>query len=212
VTTSPQLVTQSRTFTAEEVGWNLISLPLEPDDPDPFAVLAGYDPVGRLYRYDVCRKGYVGLWSGDPDGFGQMDQYTGYWLSVDAPFTISYVGRRYPPAEVDRALDLCGNDWSWMLIGPGTESTVPLSTKAFVSHDGGPYIPLCDDEPGTPDAHHESWVLLPFYGWSPMTVSYYCVSAVGGPTCDLDTLDPWQGYWVDVEQTNLVLRFLPPTT
>ena len=136
-----------------------------------------------------------------------MDCQHGYWLNVEEPFTLCYLGRRCPPQDVERPLDVCGQGWSWLLIGSGVEWSVSLTTNALVSHNGEDPISLCE-------ACQAAWIGLPVYGWSPTTQGYVCVTAICDPPCGLPCdntmLEPGQGYWVDVEEPGQTLILSPP--
>ncbi|KPJ63588.1 hypothetical protein AMK68_03620, partial [candidate division KD3-62 bacterium DG_56] len=212
VTITPQSAEICRDFTIDDLGWHLIALPLPPNDPDPHAVFRslepeGYNPNGRLYRYEPETRSYIGLFEDDPLGFGDMDIHHGYWLSVEEPFTLCYTGVRSPAESVTHSLAIGSWDWNWVLIGSGMESSVSLVTNAFVSRDGAPEIPFWDDDPQTSDAVQELWIVLPLYAWAPG--GYYRVCPGSGSECESDLLDPWQGYWVDVEQAGLELILTP---
>jgi sugar lactone lactonase YvrE/PKD repeat protein len=211
--TSWQLVSECLDFTADDLGWHLISLPLPPDNGDPYVTFdtasGGYDPTGRLYRYDPITRGYIGLLPGDPAGFGTMDEHHGYWLSVEEPFTLCYTGRRYPPQNKTHSLDI--GDWpsGWVLLGSGVEGSVPLPTKAQVSYNWETPIPFWNDDPGVEDAVQLTWIGLPLYGWALNPTGYFCVSPAAGSGCDTSSLEPWHGYWMDVEMSDLTLIINP---
>jgi len=74
-------------------GWNLISAPLVPFNPDPASVFAGA-PDGldyRLYGNDPAAGGTV-YDSLDPGAFGNVLLGDGYWLNQDSTGTISFDG------------------------------------------------------------------------------------------------------------------------
>lgn len=115
------------------VAWNLISVPIEPDDP---ATTAIFDDGARRDREDTGlreRGGgvlYTGsVWNWDPAlvppsyvAATQIEALTGYWVYLnDAPDTdIRILGK--PPASGSKSKNLLPG---WNLVGPASEIDTP---------------------------------------------------------------------------------------
>jgi len=65
-----------------EQGWNMVSVPVIPDDPSAEVVFAGTEAV---YRWDPVRKCY----DYNPD----IDPRYGYWVAALEPMTVTVTGR-----------------------------------------------------------------------------------------------------------------------
>ncbi len=95
-------------------GWDYLSIPLVPYDPDPSSV---FDPTyvyNRLYGFDPVSQGGTSYDDIDPTIFGNMQTGAGYQLFLDSSATLSYVG--YPDGlpnlqneKTDVAISLPGN-------------------------------------------------------------------------------------------------------
>ena len=178
-------------------GWHLISLPFEPEDPDPAVVFAGISINQALFRYDTTNKGYVGYLAGDPGGlFGPVASGVGYWLDVTEPHAISYQGIQ---TATTQTIPLAPDGWT--LIGHPFLSAVPLSAVE-VHHPG------LGETKGLLAAKQAGWIELPWY--------YYDSTARGYQLCGLeswhgdDWLRPWQGYWVAAGPDTVQLRVPAP--
>lgn len=107
-------------------GWNLISLPAEPTDPDPavvFAPLAGV--VSRVYGYDACDPTDPWkLWDpADPAASDLLavDHRMGLWVEASAGVSLPIAGT--PPATTD--FTLCGG---WNLVGYPSDLVRPVAS------------------------------------------------------------------------------------
>jgi hypothetical protein len=175
------------------VGWNLITLPGEPVEPDPAAVFDELVALGllngSLYRY-LPGVGYRGWWQDDPAGFGDPIQAgEGYWLYVYGPVTISYDAFvAFAPREIELA------EAGWHLIGSGHTANVAVST-CTVSQGGGAAVPFAGQS--------DLWISDPLYGWSIGIGGYF--------TCGVDVMDSddslrtFSGYWAYAFVTDLTL-------
>jgi hypothetical protein len=94
--------------------WNLVSLSISPEDPDPSVVLS---PINgnyeRAWAYDGCDS--ADPWKVyDPDvpasDLDALDETQGYWLLVTSPVTLTVDGVR----PLETAISLCAG---WNLIG-----------------------------------------------------------------------------------------------
>lgn len=172
-------------------GWQMISVPIEPDDPTPTAVFR--DPVGdpipildQLYRWDPVLKRYRVYTTGDADGFGNVSIGIGMWLYLSEAKQIQYSGS--PAAgSVNVPLSLGG---TWHMMGqPHNGAT--LLTSCTVTDAGPPQTSL-----PFADAVNAGWLYTPLYCWD--------VSLGGYQRCGLDPWDAtdglgaWMGYWAYV--------------
>jgi hypothetical protein len=74
-------------------GWNLISLPLIPNDSSIEVILADIAAVvDRVWTYDAETK----LWSGWPGTLTEMVDGKGYWIKMTAPATLIIHGTVMP--------------------------------------------------------------------------------------------------------------------
>ncbi|MDO8751992.1 MAG: Ig-like domain-containing protein, partial [Candidatus Wolfebacteria bacterium] len=130
-------------------GWNLVSLPIIPNDENISTVLGDAEGnIEAVWTYDPSHPNAVDGWlayiPGDPDGTNNLDTMTagyGYWISVNGNVNISGAGNlltagpNLPPSR-----DLSAG---WNLVGyyqiPGESSSNPGS--AFSSL-GGTYTGL----------------------------------------------------------------------
>ena len=165
-------------------GWNLTSLPIAPEDPDPAAVYldltaAGNILAGNLYAYD-------GLYRAYPAALTEMQPGAGYWLRLDYAADAALVGYR---ATGESAVPLRDG---WSLVGHPAADPVPLASCSI--DDGATRF-------GWNDAVGAGLVdpYCYYYNGS----SYETVCASGG--CDDDTLRPWYGYWVLANEAGLTL-------
>ena len=72
-------------------GWNMVSTPLIPDDPDIGAVLSGMNNVLGVYVYDALNA----TWVYNVSGFGALTEITagkGYWFQMSASKTLTIHG------------------------------------------------------------------------------------------------------------------------
>lgn len=184
------LVDTSRYYTTPvglmQAGWNLISIPLQPEDPSVADVLAGLVGVGNaienaLYRY-VPGAGYE-LYPGD---FTTMAPGVGYWLKLTQPATVTFEGT---PPEGEQVLPLAEG---WNLIGPPVPETVPISS-------------LQVDTPGGRMSFEEAvaggYIQPQMYYYE----GGYKIAAPSGG--DSDSLEPARGYWAKTYTSGVSLVF-----
>ncbi len=174
-------------------GFNLISIPEEPADPDPAAVL---NPIGGLYNrafaYDACDV--TDPWKvydpADPaaSDLTAIDHKIGLWLDATAATDLPSDG--VLPATT--ALNLCVG---WNLIGfPAAQPRHPLAALAPIA---GKWQRIFGYD-----------VFDPVDPWE--------VYSVGAPEWanDLSVMQPGRGYWILItESTTLEIRNQgPPPT
>ena len=155
-------------------GWNLISLPLEPDNPVPDTVLASiagqYDQV---HAYDGCDaadpwKQYVP--GGGDNDLTALDVRYGYWIHAPGPVTLTVTGTR--PAITDIPLCLGLNLIGW----PSRQAVaLPEALSSIADH----YDLVYGYDPSDTDD--------PWKQFDPIAPSF---------ANDLADLEPSKGYWV----------------
>jgi hypothetical protein len=174
-------------------GWNLISLPADPDDPSPAAVFSGITIDGRLYRY-TPGVGYQVYTNANPAGFGGDCQAgEGYWLYLTAPAAISYSG---VPLVGTQQLALPSGGWH--LVGQPHSSATPLASCTVSDLSGGG---------GTQsfyDAALSGWVGGRLYYYDPSAGGYAVLGQ--DPWSGSDELTPWSGYWLWTANMDLGLN------
>jgi uncharacterized lipoprotein YddW (UPF0748 family) len=171
--------------------WGLVSVPLEPVNPDPANVFAGIDIDARLYRFDRATQSMIlyDVWT--PDVFGNVSTDEGYWLQVDATKTISYSARAGQPSTHATPLPEAG----WSIIG------CPFLTNRqwadTLVTNGGSTVPIST-------ARGNGWISGTGYWFDSSTQS---MIDFGLPEDFPSTteLRPWHGHWVQSYVNNLTL-------
>ncbi len=173
-------------------GWSLLSLPVQPADPDPAVVFNGIDIDGRLYRWDNPTQSLFIYDSWGPEQFGEMNLENGYWLDSFSPGTISYQGIPSSATTHDISLPTAG----WAIIGCPfpVEKQWPSTT---VRH-GADTASILDA------SHTNGWLNSSGYWWDASTQS---LVDFGLPEdfASWETLQPWHGYWVQTYVSGLTL-------
>jgi len=175
-------------------GWNLTSVPVAPDDPDPESVFADLAALGNIIQNNMYRYAPPAGYGLYPHAFTEIERGSGYWLYLtDAP----------PGATVSVEGDVAADSISipladgWSLIGHPFPEARPLA-DCLVS-DGG-------DTVGFDEAEALGWVMGILYYYDPSS-GYGLVRTTG--TGDDDSLRPWLGYWINAATSGLWL-IVPP--
>jgi len=178
----------------------MISLPLEPFNPDPnevFKDVSGnfFNIEDRLVRYDHNELGYKTYSPFSPDEFGLCKRGDGYWLSLDQPTTITYEGILLSgPLEIQLPTK------GWYMIGiANIEESLPNNPNLQVKNK------TTSQTLSFQDAVNAGWIGTPLFGWYPQELRYWSVSLDGAPIDDDSVLKPWNGYWLNVYTDNLAL-------
>ena len=90
-------------------GWNLVSLPVQPQNPDCATLLPAANRRAGVWRHVPGAEDYRSV--------TRLDPFTGYWIYAPRPVAIRVPGLLAQPARVVLAL-------GWNLIGPATELPV----------------------------------------------------------------------------------------
>ncbi|KPJ64737.1 hypothetical protein AMK68_00705 [candidate division KD3-62 bacterium DG_56] len=198
-TTGASLTVTEPTATSPEgwlkAGWNMISLPLAPANPDPAEVFKDESgtPIaisGNLHRYNHAGAGYVTYHDFDPSPFGEAGVEDGYWLHLSAPTTISYMGSGISDVQLHFLTT------GWYLIGCPTNGRA-LDDIQVTNEGESRTVSLYDA------MYTERWIGTRLYWYD---ASRYSYAACGfDPWCDTDSLATWAGYWIYCWQDNLIL-------
>ncbi len=160
-------------------GFHLVSIPHQPADPAPDAVLAEVaGRVARVYAYDACdpAAGWK-IWDpADPAAstLGAITPTTGFWIDVTEPLTLPAAGA-VPERTTFR---LCRG---WNLIGVPLEH--PRLVRGALAPIEGKYLRVYDFEPDDPE---DPWAVF-----DPAAPDW---------ASDLRILRPGRGYWVLVTE------------
>lgn len=163
------------------VGFNLLSLPGQPVDPDPLIVFQGFSIDGMLFRWDSCYQGLDAYNAFEPDWFEPVNNSTGYWLNATHAGTIRYLG--YTDSnKSDKWISVCAG---WNILGmPFTHNTKWDDWKAT----DGTLVKSIQTARG-------QMLSSEIYGWDPVTQTVQPV----GLNCDqasIKQLNVGRGYWV----------------
>jgi len=125
--------------------WNLISLPLIPDDDDITALLGDVDGVEKVWYYDAASETWQ-VYNTDPavpSDLATMETGKGYWVymaeeafsysdpiapglpQTPTPIKFSYEGQVLEPATVPPTYALAEG---WNLVGLHSERSKPVNT------------------------------------------------------------------------------------
>jgi len=172
-------------------GWHLISLPSEPQDPDPAVVFAGVPIDEALFRYNTATKAYVMYQALDPGTFGPVSAGEGYWLNLTESHTISY--EAYSTGS-SQTVDLPQAGW-WLIGAPRDTATGLDVLRMRDDTTGGTYSLIV--------ARMLGWINLPVYAYDAAAGGYLTVGFE--PWRHSLELQPWSGCWMATNRDDLVL-------
>jgi len=163
------------------VAWNLLSVPYQPQDPNPAAVLSGIDIDAKLYGWDACTQSLLvyDMWM--PNAFGPIWISDGYWLNSDFDETLSYTG--YTDNGLDRWISLPAG---WKIIGHPFDGTTPWADWNVANGVSTETIETARDNGSLESLG---------YWWNNSTQSLMTLG-LWDDWPDTDQLDKWHGYWV----------------
>jgi len=166
--------------------WNMLSIPVPPDDPGveavfDKAVLAGNLMVNNLYAYSPS-----GGYSAYPQDFTQMDMGAGYWLLLYAGACEDVDGT---PNTAEQRVPL---EQFWNLVGYPFDT--PQAWAGCSVSDG-------IDELSIDDAGTAGWIQTAIFAYEGVYIE------VPG---DDEWLRPWQAYWLLAYQGGLQLVIPAP--
>ncbi|MBD3182111.1 hypothetical protein GF312_07455 [Candidatus Poribacteria bacterium] len=112
-----------------ETGWNLVSFPLSPLNPDPNVVLSSIDTeYDSVWTYDPVAGWSVYM----PDGTGNLDkieQNRGYWIEMNQPGNLIIQRTESDPESI-----LLKGEWN--LIGFSSPEPLPIGSVVDPMPDG----------------------------------------------------------------------------
>jgi hypothetical protein len=159
-------------------GWAMVGLPLTPTAGATVGAVLTDPPPGYAYAFDyVNGTGYRNLPAATP-----VAQGTGYWLATDATFDWSMTGTR----DMDGVTMALTQGWNLV----GNANWFPGSFEGLrVIKNGTTYTWL--------DASAAGLVSSAVQTFNPATGAYTTANS----------LEPWNGYWINALQSNLTLQF-----
>ena len=124
-----------------DVGWNLISLPMLPDDSSVLVVLA--DILGDLesvWSYNEVTGGWLSFAPGVPSDLTEMNAGDGYWLKMATATTLTVHGLEMPePPATPPTYEVYEG---WNLIG--FKSLVNKNCTDYLAGVAGDYVRIYD--------------------------------------------------------------------
>jgi len=178
------VVTETSQVADFVAGWNLMSLPVEPEDASAGDVLDKLAEQGNVIENSLYR--FTGsTYEIYPGDFTALQVGRGYWLRLD----VAGVAEDASGVKRDSARWLTLSA-GWNLIG--YQGSEPVALTDCVVSDGAIFKDI-DDAP--------DWIDASFYYYEPGQ-GYKVATPSGG---DDDSLRPWKGYWVYVYQDGLKL-------
>jgi len=197
-------------------GWNLISLPLIPEDPRVVTLLEGMEGiVDKVWTYDaatgewtyVAYNEYNEEWVGDLEN---MVDGKGYWIYMTAETTLSGIGYEMIPAATLPAYPVYAG---WNLIGFKTYDLSEDDVIELACMPGGLYLNSYFAEHlgsfwqmMSPDM--AIWNLLPQKGFT----TYNAEFAEFGFKPLFESLTPGEGYWIYVTEDGTIAPSPPQQT
>ncbi|HPD31499.1 MAG TPA: hypothetical protein PLL20_16025 [Phycisphaerae bacterium] len=171
-------------------GWNLISIPLDSDNPNVTAVLAALEQAGNALPGHLLRY-RADAYQAYPDEMTTLARGEGYWLRLDQASTFSVRGK------AAKQNVLIGLTDGWNLIGCPTD--VPVLWAACSVSDGSQTKTVTE-------AGQTGWIQSTLLYHEPVS-GYRLV--IPGETGDDAYLRPCQGYWLRAFRHGLIL-VVPP--
>jgi hypothetical protein len=176
-------------------GWNLVSLPYEPADPDWRKAFGDLPIHQRLFRYDPVTQSYIVYDENDPQAFGTLTNGDGCWLYLDAPANVSYPGLQ-PGGTRQINLGPAG----WHLVGAPLIAAAALGRVSVKDLVTGQRISFYEA------AYVRGWIGRSLFSYDPLTRGYRTVGY--DPWDSAVQLSPWRGYWLCTHVDDLALVIL----
>ncbi len=171
-------------------GWNMISLPARPVDPNPAVVFNGISISGNLHRYDHAKQRYVTYQDFAPSEFGLLKMGEGYWFNC---LKTTGCDLQYETYGDSGNLEINLPTRGWYLIGTSNNN---INFADILVKKG--------TETRTFSQAANVWIQDPFMGYNNSGGSYFFAGiAFEGE----HYLRPWYGYWVYTfeDDINLIL-------
>lgn len=178
----------SETCFSVSAGWNLVSLPVEPNDPTPSAV---FDEVpGTLYLWEYTEGGN---WNTVQEGtLTSVDSLGSYYLWLPGDSAVSEICTSGTAFSGDKNISM--DDAGWYSFG------VPYSVQwggdgTFTVGDG-------TDVNDLPTAVNVGWLYPKIWEFDTSTGSFRTFTVTDG-----NILDPDKGYWIYTLKSGLTMNF-----
>jgi hypothetical protein len=172
-------------------GWNWISFPKIPDNPDPASIFGYNDVRNRLYRWHPTKRTFE-LY---PDDFTGVEVGRAYvlWVS-EGTYNTHYYGTEVPSSIFEIPVPEAG----WVWVGHPRTRDVRLDRLYVRDNDTGVTRTATADQGAADPWMNWNWLYWNSYGDNPQLLSFS-----GG---DDNTLHPWFGYCAWAYKRNLTLR------
>jgi hypothetical protein len=174
-------------------GWNWLSIPVWPDNPDPASFLGAENVTNRLIRYDRLLK-TAELY---PDDFTTVAVGEGYALYASHVLDSQFGG---VGTGGDFAIDLPTPGWSW--IGHPHQQPLALADVLVTDQASGATRTAAEDAAASVPWLNWNWIF-----WDSSARTPKLLSMSGG---DDTSLRPWYGYAVWVNRGGLTLTIPLP--
>jgi hypothetical protein len=165
--------------------WNLVSLPLIPDNTDIDNVTAAInDTLSLVWSYNASSDAWYWYVQGNPaSSLATIEDGKGYWFFMNGPATLEGSGQEMPdPPTLTPAYDVFEE---WNLIG--FTSTTGMSHESYLASIAGNYSLIwCYDAEG------QAWLW-----W-----------VADNPASTFTTMEPGDGYWLWATTEGTIV---PPT-
>lgn len=168
--------------------WNLLSLPGIPVNPRPEDVFGSIPIDCAVYTWESANQGLLVYDSWSPDCFPMMRPGLGFWLNTPSAATIEFEGSE-PNTDMWIGLPCSG----WAIIGQPFNHATDINRCSIA--DGQSVI-------STEEAVDKEMLDGTLYYFDGATQG---LSAVDVGFGDVNTLEPWHGYWIKWNKPNLAL-------
>ncbi len=194
-------------------GWNLLSIPVVPDDPSPEAV---FDEVSPLYLFSYNGTDYDSFTSGQ---LTTVEALNGYWLYLSQLKVVCVDGTVLIGSQ---AFQLGRAGWQMIGVpypvtwgsGRGGSSGPPPPPASMVWGLSAVFSPMVQTSSGSititkgtqtttlADAVTAGWIYDTIWEYDTTSGKY-----TSGTLSSGETLTPWTGYWILTYENNLKLNF-----
>lgn len=188
--------------------WNLVSIPVDPVNPDPLSVFAGIDIANGSFQFwrNNVDGGGTQLYGAVHGWTGPLERGAAYWFintGAGGDKDIHYQGRA-AAGDFELTIPPHGSAPFWIMFGTPFASPVPAESLTFRNTFVSP------DAKGWAEAYVLKMVESSAIGFDSAARGLF---TVGPPSAfpHRTSLDPWMGYWLLVTRPEqLVIRFPLP--
>jgi hypothetical protein len=178
-----------------ETGWNLISLPVDPDNPDPTVVFLD-DPL-YLCTYNTATSNFEWVdkppsaTAGTAGALTTVSALGGYWLASEVGGQFCVTGTALTG---DQVVDLA--TLGWYMIGVPYDVAWGTATGASIK------FTRAGVDKWLPDAVAAGWLYGTIIGWDATADEFIRTTVETGTT-----LVPCLGYWIRTRVNGLTMTF-----